>query len=147
MGVQLKSSATVFSYSHHSTVRVHLPRLDLPPLATRVTTAECSFCLCQMRTPYRYGRPALAFTLVSCIVLCIPTTPLNVGGGFLFGWSYLPVLVACGVGGASLAFLIGRFSVLFLLFCTRWCFLHVRICTNPSALTHDARNPHYFLMA
>mmetsp|Transcript_3727 Transcript_3727/g.11697 ORF Transcript_3727/g.11697 Transcript_3727/m.11697 type:complete len:278 (+) Transcript_3727:164-997(+) len=54
------------------------------------------------------GKPVLGLILVLTIVFCLPSTPLNVGAGFLYGWSYLPVLVAAGVGGACLSFLIGR---------------------------------------
>eukprot|EP00040_Diaphanoeca_grandis_P012882 m.65128 g.65128 ORF g.65128 m.65128 type:complete len:314 (-) comp23524_c0_seq1:64-1005(-) len=53
--------------------------------------------------------PLVLLLLIAVLVpLCVPTTPLNIGAGFLFGWGGLPVITGGALIGASVAFFISR---------------------------------------
>jgi uncharacterized membrane protein YdjX (TVP38/TMEM64 family) len=59
----------------------------------------------------------------------IPTTPFNIGAGYLFNWTGFFVIFVGGIGGASIAFMISR----------KWC-VPLSVCG------HDQRRQHVLLV-
>lgn len=55
-----------------------------------------------------WGPIVLLLLIIVLVPTCIPTTPLNIGAGFLFGWPGLPVITSGAVIGASISFWISR---------------------------------------
>eukprot|EP00041_Stephanoeca_diplocostata_P020188 m.447217 g.447217 ORF g.447217 m.447217 type:complete len:376 (+) comp21501_c0_seq2:376-1503(+) len=55
-----------------------------------------------------WGPIALTAIILFSIPLCIPTTLFNVGGGFLFGWTFLPFLSFAATTGATIAYFLSR---------------------------------------
>lgn len=55
-----------------------------------------------------WGPIVLLLLIIVLVPTCIPTTPLNIGAGFLFGWLGLPVITSGAVIGASISFWISR---------------------------------------
>lgn len=55
-----------------------------------------------------WGPLVLLLLIIVLVPLCIPTTPLNIGAGFLFSWLGLPVITIAALIGASISFFISR---------------------------------------